>query len=166
MESANRGTREIVRWSLSQSQLSGMNGREFIDFSAKVAATYSDAAACRSAISRAYYGEFHVAKSFLDRLGSRPFKNANAHVFVQHRLMSCGHDDAIVAGRLLQNLFSNRLRADYDLSLRAVESVARARAAVEVARRVQGLIEECQQDNEAERIKSGIADYERRISGR
>ena len=33
-----------------------MNGADFIDFAAKIAATYSDAASCRSAVSRAYYG--------------------------------------------------------------------------------------------------------------
>ena len=48
-----------------------MNARHFIDFAAKIAATYADAAACRSSISRAYYGAFHIAKSFLDRVGSR-----------------------------------------------------------------------------------------------
>ena len=43
-----------------------MNGADFIDFAAKIAATYSDAASCRSAVSRAYYGAFHLARSLLD----------------------------------------------------------------------------------------------------
>jgi uncharacterized protein (UPF0332 family) len=142
-----------------------MNATEFLDFAGKIAATYSDAAACRSAISRAYYGAFHIARSFLDRLGSRPYQNANAHVFVQHRLMNCGHNEATRAGRLLQDLFANRLRADYNLPASRVENVDFARTAVEWARRIQSLIESCEQDDASQEIKAGIAEYERRITG-
>jgi uncharacterized protein (UPF0332 family) len=142
-----------------------MNAADFIDFAAKIAATYADAAACRSAISRAYYGAFHVARSFLDHIGSRPYRNANAHVFVQHRLMNSGHDEATRAGRLLQDLFANRLRADYSLSVSRVENSGFARTAVEWARRIQSLIESCNHDDASRQIKQGIAEYERRITG-
>jgi uncharacterized protein (UPF0332 family) len=142
-----------------------MNAKDFIDFAAKIAATYSDAAACRSSISRAYYGAFHIAKSFLDRLGSRPFQNANAHIFVQHRLMNCGHHQAVRAGRFLRDLFRDRLLADYSLPVRRVENVEYARVAVESAREVQSLIEACACDEAIVQIKAGLADYERRISG-
>ncbi len=41
-----------------------MNASDYIGFAAKLAATYSDAASCRSAISRAYYGAFHIGNRF------------------------------------------------------------------------------------------------------
>ncbi len=142
-----------------------MNASHFIDFAAKIAATYADAAACRSSISRAYYGAFHIAKSFLERLGSRPFKNANSHVFVQHCLMNCGHRQALRRGRYLQDLFRDRLLADYSLQVHRVENVEFARVAVESAREVQNLIESCDTNEAITEIKAGIAEYERQRSG-
>jgi len=41
-----------------------MTGPDYITFAAKLAATYAEAASCRSAISRAYYGAFHLANYF------------------------------------------------------------------------------------------------------
>ncbi len=143
-----------------------MNASDYIDFAAKIAATYSDAASCRSAISRAYYGAFHVARSLLERLGSRPPRNANAHVFMQHRLMNCGHARAVEAGQLLRDLYADRLNADYSLERRQVESVGYARADVVTARRIQNLIEGCDQDESRQQIGTGIAEYERRIAGK
>jgi uncharacterized protein (UPF0332 family) len=143
-----------------------MNGAEYIDFAAKIAATYSDAASCRSAVSRAYYGAFHLAKSFLERIESRPPRNANAHVFVQQRLTNCGHPQAAAAGFLLADLHADRLNADYNLDKRQVESVAYARTGVETARRIQLLLEACEGDEAHDQVKAGIDAYERRISGR
>jgi len=40
-----------------------MTGPDYIAFAAKLAVTYTEAASCRSAISRAYYGAFHLAKA-------------------------------------------------------------------------------------------------------
>jgi uncharacterized protein (UPF0332 family) len=143
-----------------------MNGADYIDFAAKIAVTYSDAASCRSVISRAYYGAFHLARSLLERIGSRPPRNANAHVFTQHRLMNCGHAGAVEAGQLLRDLYADRLNADYSLERRQVENVGYARAGVATARRIQTLIEACDQDEGWQQIVTGIADYERRISGK
>ncbi len=143
-----------------------MNASDYISFAAKLAATYSDAASCRSGISRAYYGAFHNARSLLDELGSRPPKNANAHVFVQHRLANCGHAPAVEAGRLLGDLHTDRLNADYNLLKRQVETIDYARVRVVAARRIQNLIEACDQDEAREQIKVGIAEYERRISAK
>ncbi len=143
-----------------------MNGADYIDFAAKIAVTYSDAASCRSVISRAYYGAFHIARSLLDRLGSRPPRNANAHVFMQHRLMNCGHARAVEAGQLLRDLYADRLNADYSLERRQVESVGYAKAAVVTARRIENLIQGCDQDEVRQQIATGIAEYERKISAK
>ena len=142
-----------------------MNAADYINFAAKLAVTYSDAASCRSTISRAYYGAFHIVKSLLDQLGSRPPRNANAHVFLQHRLTNCGHAPAVEAGRLLGDLHMDRINADYNLVKRQVETIGYARLRVVAARRIQNLIESCDDDEARQQIKAGIAEYERRISG-
>ncbi len=143
-----------------------MNGADFIDFAAKIAATYSDAASCRSAVSRAYYGAFHLARSLLDRLGARPPRNANTHVFVQHRLANCGHTQGSEAGFLLADLYADRLNADYSLDKKQVESVTYARAGVVTAQRIRKALEACDNNQAREQIAAGIADYERRLSGK
>ena len=143
-----------------------MNNTDFIDFAGKIAATYSDAAACRSAISRAYYGAFHVVKSFLASLGIRPPRNANTHVFLQRSLKNSGVPLASEAGRFLADLFSDRLSADYDLAKGQVESVAYARMRVETAERIRIAIQTCDTDTTRQQVAAGIADYERALAGR
>ena len=123
-----------------------MTDTNFIDFAANIAATYSDAAACRSAISRAYYGAFHVVKSFLASLGIRPPKNGNTHVFLQQRRRNCGVPLLSEAGCLLVDLFRDRLNADYDLGKPHVESIGYARASVETAVRIRIAIQNCDTD--------------------
>jgi uncharacterized protein (UPF0332 family) len=142
-----------------------VNATGFLDFAAKVAAAYSDPAGCRSAISRAYYGAFHVARAFLDGLGVRPPRSANAHIFVQQRLANCGNSDAVEAGWLLADLYADPLNADYDLSKTAVESIAYARARVVIATRIQTALQNCESKEVREEIKRGMVDYERKIAG-
>ncbi len=142
-----------------------MNGVEYIDFAAKLAATYSSAAGCRSAISRAYYGAFHLAKAFLAELGWRPPRNANVHVFVQHRLANCGHARAVEAGRILTDLHRARNDADYSLGKASVEDAGYAKTRVVAARQVQRSIEDCNREDARREIIAGIIEYERKISG-
>jgi hypothetical protein len=142
-----------------------MNGADYIDFAAKIAATYPSAAGCRSAISRAYYGAFHISHSFLKALGTHSPRNANTHSFVQHRLMNCGNATAEEAGRSLTELHRDRLLADYNLQRTRVEDADYAKAGVITARQVQRLIEACDNDEIRQEIKTGIAEYERKILG-
>ena len=143
-----------------------MTGNDYILFAAKIAAIYADAASCRSAISRAYYGAFHLAKSLLERLETRPPRNANAHVFIQHRLANCGHPVAVEAGCFLADLYADRLSADYKLDKDQVERVGYARTSVETAKRIQRAIEACDNEQTRDQIKAGIAVYERKLAAR
>lgn len=142
-----------------------MTGEQFIDVAGKIAASYSDPASCRTAISRAYYGGFHLAQAFLDELGVRPPRNASTHVFIRHRLSNCGHMDGESVGALLWDLYADRLKADYDLKNANVETVACARTSVETARELESDLATCQSEAARTKIKGGIHDYEKRISG-
>lgn len=141
-----------------------MKGDQFIDVAGKLAASYTDPASCRSAISRAYYGGFHLAKALLDEIGVRAPRNANAHVFIRHRLSNCGHKDAESVGALLWDLYADRLKADYDLENANVETVATARTCVETARQLESALKSCHSDSARAIIKAGIDEYERRVS--
>ena len=56
-----------------------MTGNEFIILAGKLA-TSADEASLRSAVSRAYYGAFHLAIQFLNDIERPVPQNANAHV--------------------------------------------------------------------------------------
>src|SRR4051812_31175554 len=74
-----------------------------------------DPAACRSAISRAYYAAFLVALEFLDRINVVVGRSPQAHVTVQHALNNSGSPALAAASTKLGTLHSERLAADYDL---------------------------------------------------
>lgn len=63
-----------------------------------------DAAACRSAISRAYYAAFHVAHEFLDRIKVVVGQSSQAHVTVQHALNNSGDPNLVQVSSWLRTL--------------------------------------------------------------
>src|SRR5437016_4248525 len=69
----------------------------------------------RTAVSRAYYGAFHLASALLASAECIVPDHPTAHAFVQRRLIECGQEDARRAGSLLRDLHSERRKADYKL---------------------------------------------------
>lgn len=60
-----------------------MNPDDFVSLAGKLAANANaDEATYRTAVSRAYYGAFHLAAAFLAELGFVAPRTANVHVFV------------------------------------------------------------------------------------
>lgn len=141
-----------------------MTGDEFIEIAGKIAATGRNAASIRTAISRAYYGAFHLAKAFLDVIGVQPPKNANTHAFVRMRFMNCGQENGELVGLLLRDLYADRLAADYDLLNKKVESIGCARTRVEIASQIQSALSACRDATIRDKIKAGVENYERKIS--
>jgi uncharacterized protein (UPF0332 family) len=137
-----------------------MTGADFIQLAGRLAARPNEhAAAYRTAVSRAYYGAFHLAQSLLVRWGFTPSRLDNAHVFVQHLLIGSGHVDAASAGRLLENLHGNRLKADYDLDFPPADQQRFAQMAVERTHRLMRLLESCQNEATSTQIAAGIRAY-------
>ena len=66
-----------------------MNGDDFIQLAGKLA-TSADPASLRSAVSRAYYGAFHLAGEFLADIGRPVPHHANAHVLGTSIVMARG----------------------------------------------------------------------------
>lgn len=72
-----------------------IDGQAFIHLAGRLAASAAaDEAAGRSAVSRAYYGAFHLAVAFLGDLGIVFPANTYAHAVVQRYLIGSGHPDA------------------------------------------------------------------------
>lgn len=100
----------------------------------------------RSAVSRAYYGAFHLAADFLSSLGCSVPKGAAAHGWIPQVLLSGGCQEAIEAGRLLRDLHTDRITADYRWERRSTGNLADAKTAIEVAHQIRAALILCAQD--------------------
>jgi uncharacterized protein (UPF0332 family) len=143
-----------------------MDGNDFIALAGKLAAPpAADEAACRTAISRAYYGAFHVARSLLTELGFAAVGNANVHGFVQHYLNGSGDPQACRAASLLSHLQMARNKADYRLDDRQF-GAREAMLIVERAHLAVSAIDACRAEDERETIRQGIIAYEQKVRPR
>src|SRR5687767_5406019 len=89
-----------------------MNADEFLRIAGVLVAKYSnDEAALRTAISRAYYGAYHVAVDLLSRACTEHLD----HGSVRRLLKESGLSLAQRAGRHLDDLQGSRVKADYRL---------------------------------------------------
>ena len=70
----------------------------------------------RSAVSRAYYSVFHVAREFMEGLGFTVPQADRAHGYLWLRLQNCGEPSLEQLGRDLQEMRRQRNFADYDLN--------------------------------------------------
>jgi hypothetical protein len=141
-----------------------IDGNHFIQLGGKLAAAAEpDEVACRTAVSRAYYGVFHLALAFLSDLGILIPANANAHAAAQRYLIASGHPDAQHAGTLLGDLHSDRIKADYRLDDARFERVGFTRLKVALAHDARSALTACGQENAKAAIKTGIDEYKSRI---
>jgi len=144
-----------------------MDGREFLAVAGKLAASpHADEATYRTAVSRAYYGAFHVAREFLVELGFAPIGNANVHAFVRHYLHGSGHPEGCLAATQLSRLQTARNSADYDLTDTAIGARAFAMVCVEQSHRIVAALENCRTAEARETIREGIIAYEQKVRPR
>lgn len=111
-----------------------MKGAAFVAFAAGILRD-SDEAACRSAVSRAYYGVLHEGMQLLDEIGIKiDTRHDNTAIDFKVSVLP----EAIEIGRLLDELRNRRVSADYDLSDANVLQLPSARFVV--ARAQHGLL--------------------------
>jgi uncharacterized protein (UPF0332 family) len=116
----------------------------------------------RSAVSRAYYAAFHVARQLLVRCGFVVPRAERAHAYVTMRLANSGHPDIGDAGDRLEMLRRARNIADYDLD--SAYPFARAHDDVSSAREIIRLLDEVRNHDPArDRITQAMRDYERDV---
>lgn len=139
-----------------------MDPHDFIAFSGKLAAmpSYGQAGA-RTATSRAYYGAFHLAVSVLEGVGClRPGSKPN-HVLVPRFLGASSSEDAAMASRLLDSLYEDRRRADYDLGDAVAETQRFAQLNVEMARKIEASLQAlkgaCSDPTIRQELQHGVA---------
>jgi uncharacterized protein (UPF0332 family) len=119
-----------------------MDGRDFLSV-AKGLLSAGTEAAWRSAVSRAYYAIFHVARELLEDLGFAVPRGDRAHGHLWLRLSNCGDPPVENAGRELSDLRRERNRADYDVNVPLSSSTAAAlvRDAEQIMLALDGVVE-------------------------
>jgi uncharacterized protein (UPF0332 family) len=137
-----------------------MNGRDFLA-SANRLLRSTEEADWRSAVSRAYYAAFHVARQLLTDLQFRVPWGERAHAYLWLRLSNCGDPQVESAGRSLQRLRGDRNRADYDLH----HSLARSWAPplVQEARQIIAILDTATMDPIRTQITDAMKIYERDV---
>lgn len=100
-----------------------MNGRDFLVLARTLAASGTEAA-WRSAVSRAYYAAFHVAREMLGDLGFTVPPDEKAHAYLWLRLSNCGDAPTQKAGGDLSKLRRDRGVADYKLQQGFIQPLA------------------------------------------
>src|SRR5688500_14353012 len=102
-----------------------MDPAEFITLSSKLVAM--GRAGARSAISRAYYGAFHLALEALAEFRVAPAANGRAHNLVPLFLDCADSPHADAAASSLKDLYTKRIAVDYRLSDADVETLEHAK---------------------------------------
>src|SRR4051812_14084962 len=92
-----------------------MDAHEFLQCASKLLAIGTPSAN-RSAVSRAYYGAFHVAKALLEAYGFRFPYSDRSHGEVKRLLLWSDDKQVTDAASLLSDLRTMRNRADYELT--------------------------------------------------
>jgi uncharacterized protein (UPF0332 family) len=123
-----------------------------------LAATEAD---WRSAVSRAYYAAFHVARGLLASCRFKIPRSEKAHVFLAFRLSNSGDPTVQSAGDNLDLLRTERNRADYELSY--FYSQAQASAQVRIAEDVVRILKVAALEPLKTQITDAIKIYERDV---
>lgn len=137
-----------------------MNPEEFIAV-ARVLATGPNQAHWRSAVSRAYYGAFHVAIRLLGALGVSFSKSASAHEKVAFCLRTANDAVLTEAARKLSTLREIRNTADYRLDDRSIDSTRFAIVQVRRAEEILAAIASLEQNPHG--VRKTIRDYARSV---
>jgi uncharacterized protein (UPF0332 family) len=137
-----------------------MDGRDFLAL-AEQWVLGSTEAEWRSAVSRAYYAAFHVARQLLRRCGFAVPRADQAHAYLARRLAYAGHPDVCRAGTRLNSLRGDRNRADYDLHLPMTQ--AHAAAQVQIAKEIIHHLDAASLDPIKTQITDAMKIYERDV---
>jgi uncharacterized protein (UPF0332 family) len=137
-----------------------MNWRDLLPLAARLAGGSTEAE-WRSAVSRAYYSGFHVARRLLSDLRFAVPRADRAHQYLAFRLSNSGEPTVEQAGRDLETLRRLRNRADYDESPALTQP--QALAALQVAGSVIQGLDAARQEPARTRITDSIIVYERDV---
>ena len=124
-----------------------------------------EAAELRSAVSRAYYAAFHVARKLLVDMGFEISKGPGAHGDVCKYLGNAGNPTVEHAGSNIGDLKGWRNQADYELDLVEHENSRSVQNIVLITEQIIEDLEQCCNGSDRDQIKGAISSYIIKIEG-
>ena len=118
-----------------------------------------EAAELRSAVSRAYYAAFHVARKLLIDMGFEISKGPGAHGDVYKYLGNAANSTVVHAGSNIGDLKGWRNQADYELDLAKHENSGEVQKIVDITKQIIEDLEQCCNGSSRDQIKSAISSY-------
>jgi uncharacterized protein (UPF0332 family) len=137
-----------------------MNWRDFLSLAGRSAGNATEAD-WRTAVSRAYYAAFHVARQLLTDLNFTVPRADRAHQYLVFRLSNCGESAVEQAGRDLETLRRLRNRADYDDAPAVTQP--QAAAAVRLAEAIIQVIDAARLEPTHTQMRDAMIVYERDV---
>src|ERR1043166_7013556 len=137
-----------------------MDARDYLRLAETLVAGASEAE-WRSAVSRAYYAVFHVARRLLLSCGFVVARADRAHAYLWRRLANCGDPDVQDAGNKLNALRGERNDADYDFDQPFDKASVEVR--VQRARKIVQSFEKAAKEPLKTQITDAMKTYERDI---
>jgi uncharacterized protein (UPF0332 family) len=137
-----------------------MDERDFLTLAQTLVGETTEVA-WRSAVSRAYYAAFHVARHLLEGLGFTVPRADRAHSYLWLRLANCGEPQVQQAGNDLNLLRRDRNEADYNLT-RPLRQAA-AQNQVQAAQRIIQVFDAATVEPTRTQITDEMKRYERDV---
>ena len=138
-----------------------MNGRAFLDLAQELATSDTEQRR-RTAVSRAYYGAYHVALEFVRNCDVIVPKH-DVHVKLQWCIQQIGEhaarNDITKAGSKLGDLRTERNKADYDLDDGSIAKPANALKAVKRAEQIVASISAWAADGTTTSIRQHVRSF-------
>jgi uncharacterized protein (UPF0332 family) len=132
-----------------------MTGEGFLTLAMQLSQS-ADEARLRTAVSRAYYAAFHVARSYLADAGIAIPSSEHVHKKLAMALANAGHPALTEASRHVSNLRADRNEADYDLDSTMWSARSAALLRIDSAKRVVELIHDYRTGPERETILAAL----------
>lgn len=137
-----------------------MNGFDFLDLAVRLSASHKEAD-LRSAVSRAYYGVYHLAIAFVEDAGVALPAAAEAHEKLVWLLNAGETLRAIDASRMLASLRKERNRADYDLSVTKYRESPNVRTQLIAAQEIVAALAACGVEPVRSEVHANIRSFAR-----
>jgi len=137
-----------------------MNSRDFLSLAQRLVSEAAEVS-WRSAVSRAYYAAFHVARELLEDMGFAVPRADRAHAYLWRHLSNCGDPNVQAAGHQLNDLRGDRNEADYDLGLSLARKVANGQ--VRAAQKIIDIFQAAGTEPTRSAILDSMKTYERDI---
>lgn len=143
-----------------------MDAADFISLAVRLSGSRREAD-LRTAVSRAYYGAFHLACGFVEdcgvRLAARELYKVEAHQKVRFCLDASRSDDAELVAEKLSSLRQQRNEADYDLDSLNFKNSSLAGLAIRAAQEIVDGLQRCRAEPELSDLRARMATYARDV---